>query len=306
MSRIARCCMTGTIAVLLAVAAAGSADTAPQADRTPPTREPSRRPPPERQAQPRTPAPRDRDAPRPPATAPRQRPVVVRGEVFVGGYFYDPVFGPYPWWPRWHYPYWYAPVFDQRATLRVKATPDDAAVYVDGFYAGVVDDFDGVFQGLPLTPGGHVVLLYRPGLVTERHNLYLRPASTFTLRTALAPLRPGERSELPPAAIRVPAPPRPGSYRVPVPRWPESDATAGRVDEATVGWLELEVHPSRATVTIDGEPWSTTDPGRFRVDLPDGRHRVRVAAPGFTAADVEVAVVRGQTQALVVNLVPAT
>jgi hypothetical protein len=32
----------------------------------------------------------------------------------------------------------------------VLATPKEAAVYVDGFYAGVVDDFDGVFQSLPL------------------------------------------------------------------------------------------------------------------------------------------------------------
>jgi hypothetical protein len=25
--------------------------------------------------------------------------------VFIGGYFYDPFFGPYPWWPLEAYPY---------------------------------------------------------------------------------------------------------------------------------------------------------------------------------------------------------
>ncbi len=61
--------------------------------------------------------------------------------IFVGGYFYDPTFEPYPWWPRTLYPHRWGR-FDGRALLRVMASPRDAAVYVDGFYAGIVDDFD--------------------------------------------------------------------------------------------------------------------------------------------------------------------
>jgi hypothetical protein len=38
---------------------------------------------------------------------------------------------------------------------------------VDGFYAGIVDDFNGVFQSLPLTPGGHTVVLYVEGGVSD-------------------------------------------------------------------------------------------------------------------------------------------
>ena len=62
--------------------------------------------------------------------------VVARGHVFIGGYFYDPLFGPYPWWPRTAYPYWYFPVYDNRADVRLRVEPEeaeDAAVYVDGF-----------------------------------------------------------------------------------------------------------------------------------------------------------------------------
>jgi hypothetical protein len=104
-----------------------------------------------------------RAVPRPHPQHP-ERAVVVRGHVFVAGYFYDPLYGPYPWWPRTVYPYWYYPVYDNRAELRLRIEPDaaeDAAVYVDGFYAGVVDDFNGVFQALPLTPGGHTIVVYR-------------------------------------------------------------------------------------------------------------------------------------------------
>jgi len=109
--------------------------------------------------------------------------LVVRGHVFIGGYFYDPFFGPYPWWGRTAYPYGYFPIHDSRADVRLSVQPheaQDAAVYVDGFYAGTVDDFNSVFQALPLTPGGHRVALYLEGYRTVVHNIYLRPGSTFT------------------------------------------------------------------------------------------------------------------------------
>ena len=53
---------------------------------------------------------------RPPPPPPHQpqASVVLSGHVFIGGYFYDPFFGPYPWWPRTAYPYWYFPVYGQR------------------------------------------------------------------------------------------------------------------------------------------------------------------------------------------------
>ena len=69
-----------------------------------------------------------------PGPAPHHRAVNRGAVVFVGGYFYDPFFGPYPWWPHPAYPYRYYPIYDDRAIARVIATPKDAAVYVDGFY----------------------------------------------------------------------------------------------------------------------------------------------------------------------------
>src|SRR6185312_3885852 len=57
---------------------------------------------------------------------------------------------PYPPYPRYPYPY-YA-LDNLRSAVRIEVSPNDAEVYVDGYYAGIVDDFDGVFQRLRVTP----------------------------------------------------------------------------------------------------------------------------------------------------------
>jgi hypothetical protein len=203
------------------------------------------------------------------------RPGLSSHIVFIGGYFYDPFYGPYPWWPRGIYPYPYFPVFDRRAEVRVLVTPKDAAVYVDGFYAGVVDDFDGVFQSLPLPPGGHTFAFFLEGYRTAYQSAYLRPGSMFKLHDALERLPAGERSELPVVAAPVPRPaqgvtsPR-GTAPLPVPSAPTTAAPDA------FGTLELTVQPATATVTIDGVRWLSSEAGRFVVDLPAGTHRLEV------------------------------
>jgi hypothetical protein len=75
-------------------------------------------------------------------------PIVYDDDSFVGP-------GPYP----------YSAAYPDGACLtgrvRVLATQKRADVYVDGFFAGFVDDFNGALQGLPATPGEHAVTLYR-------------------------------------------------------------------------------------------------------------------------------------------------
>jgi hypothetical protein len=175
------------------------------------------------------------------------------------------VFGPYPWWPRTSYPYWYFPVYDNRAELRVQASPRDAAVYVDGFYAGIVDDFDGILQRLYLPPGGHQIALYHDGYRTVFHNVYLRPGSTLKLHDRLEPLLAGQRSEPPPVAPPVPPvpPPPDGSCRAPrrAPPTPGPATVPARPAEG-FGTLEIRVQPIGADVTIDGERWLSSDEGQ--------------------------------------------
>lgn len=241
---------------------------------------------------------------------PPERTVVVRGQVFIGGYFYDPFFGPYPWWPRTAYPHWYFPVYDRRADLRISMTPEEAAVYVDGFYAGVVDDFDGVFEGLPLPPGGHNIVLYLEGYRTSRHNIYLRPAATFKLRGTLEKLPAGEISEPPPVAPPVPPPPA-GSYRTPRTSPPVSGPAQPAVQGAAplqavgFGTLDVRVQPATAEVTIDGQRWVSSDEGHFVVQVPAGMHRIEVTKRGYQRFSTEIEVRDSETMPLNVSLMTA-
>src|SRR5262249_2079818 len=47
--------------------------------------------------------------------------------------------------------------------LRLQIEPRSARVFVDGYYAGIVDDFNGVFQRLTLAAGPHHVVVNAPG-----------------------------------------------------------------------------------------------------------------------------------------------
>lgn len=304
MSRRTRAAWLVVLAVVTAVAA-GPVAAAPGAsaqERRPPSGGDRARD--RERAQPRPPAarPAPRPAPHPVHPAPARS---IRGRVFIGGYFYDPFYGPYPWWRFPDYPYWYYPVFDARADLRLKIGPPvarAAAVYVDGFYAGRVDDFDGIFQSLPLTPGGHSIAILLPGYRTVQHQLYLRPGSSFTLRDVLMPLGPGQPPEPPPVAPALPAPPA-GSYTLPQGAPIAPPGATPRVVQATgFGTIDLFVQPDDADVLVDGQRWMTTDKGHFRLQVPTGTHRIEVRRSGRQpfAADVEVR--EGQETPLNVSL----
>ena len=242
----------------------------------------------------------------PPATGRAEaRPPVRRGAVvFIGGYFYDPFFGPYPWWPRHVYPYAYWPVYDNRAVLRVLATPENAAVYVDGFYAGIVDDFNGYFQGLPLPPGGHEIVLYLEGYRTIHRRMYLSPGSTFKLHETMERLAVGEVNE--PPTLAPPLPPPPDGSFIPPRTAPRAPTPPVRTPESTpgiaVGTLTLRVQPTNAEVWIDGERWASSDGGRFVIQLPAGPHRVEVVSAGYREYSSEIHVRDGETAPLNVSL----
>jgi hypothetical protein len=259
------------------------------------------------------PRPQPRAEPRPeprpqPRAVPRPvpRPAKRGSFIFIGGYFYDPFFGPYPWWPRGTYPPWYYPAYDFHAEVRVAATPRHAAVYVDGFYAGLVDDFDGTFQRLALPAGGHRIALYLDGFVTQEFSVYLRPGSTFTLHHTMLRLAPGDTSDRPEVAAPVPPPP-PGTYTPPrstPPSLPTTPSSAPLPEH--VGTVEVRVQPATAEVVIDGTRWLSSDPGLFVVQVPVGRHHVEVTAPGYRPFATDVQVSEGDPTPLNVSLVRVT
>jgi len=140
--------------------------------------------------------------------------VVVRGG-FRGGiydpFYYDPLWSPYPWDS-----YGYAS-YNDNAEVRVLSMPKDAEVYVDGYYAGIVDNFNGIFQWLNVRPGGHEFVLYRAGFQPVHQTVYLQPGSSFKLQYTMVALAPGQTMEPRPVPAAESAGP-PIAVRPDVPR----------------------------------------------------------------------------------------
>jgi hypothetical protein len=67
-----------------------------------------------------------------------------------------------------------------QGSLKLKVKPRNAKVYVDGFYAGVVDEFDGAFQKLTLNGGRHKVELRADGYETTEFDVLITPEQTVT------------------------------------------------------------------------------------------------------------------------------
>jgi hypothetical protein len=99
------------------------------------------------------------------------------GGVGFGGYyggFYDPWYwGGYPGYPGGSYG-----GFDGQ--LRLKMKPRHASVHVDGYYAGVVDEFDGVFQRLHIEPGPHRIEVQADGYEPLVFEIRIQPDRTIT------------------------------------------------------------------------------------------------------------------------------
>ena len=234
-------------------------------------------------------------------------------------YFYDPFLDP---WFGYQYPYpppygLYALRYDNTASVRVLATPKDAEVYVDGYYAGVVDDFDGVFQRLRVPPGEHEITLYRDGYRAARQKIYVSPRSTYKLHYALAPLAAGDVSEprpvtpqaqsLPPGQQgRQPYPQPYPPQRMPPPQRtpPSGPPPSGQPGETSrYGTLSIRVQPAGADVLIDGERWRGPDnDAHLIVQVSEGPHRVEVQKDGYQKFSTEVQIRRGETMPINVSL----
>jgi hypothetical protein len=76
--------------------------------------------------------------------------------------------------------------FDTGA-VRLRVRPRDAEVFVDGGYAGVVNDFDGVFQELRLSQGSHKIEVRMPGFESAVFDVHIQPGRTIDLRQDLRP-----------------------------------------------------------------------------------------------------------------------
>ena len=228
-----------------------------------------------------------------------------------GGYY--PGYGGY-WWPYGYYgwysgSYWgypgygggvyYSSAPNEGGSLRVLVDPAEARVYVDGYYAGVVDDFDGLFQRLHVSPGRHEITLKLEGYTSHRMRVYVGPDATLKLHHDLQK-GSGETFE----DLSGGAPPPEREVRRERPR---DDAEVSAPEEPPAaaderaGRLRLSVQPEDASVYIDGAfRGSGREAGSLR--LAPGRHRIEIVRPGYRTSEQEVEVAPGETTPLSVTL----
>ena len=77
------------------------------------------------------------------------------------------------------------PTKDATGELKIAATPSRAAVFVDGQYAGHVDEFDGVGKAMLLTHGQHRLRIALPGYLPFDTTVDLRPQQKLKIETNL-------------------------------------------------------------------------------------------------------------------------
>ena len=73
-------------------------------------------------------------------------------------------------------------------SLRLKVKPRFGEVFVDGYYVGLVNDYDGVFQRLRLEEGPHHVEIHEPGFELLEFDVLILPGETITYEGYLRPL----------------------------------------------------------------------------------------------------------------------
>jgi hypothetical protein len=168
---------------------------------SPQTRRPTPRPPANAVARPPDGGPSTRPAPRPPVRPLDRRTITYPYYFYDFDFFYRFPYGIYPYsyypYPPYSYPVPPASCVtvesapDQGAaeigTLRLDVPQKHAAVYIDGYYVGEVEDFDGEEERLTLRPGPHHLELRAAGFQTLAFDVNIQPGKTITYRTPMQP-----------------------------------------------------------------------------------------------------------------------
>jgi hypothetical protein len=232
---------------------------------------------------------------------------------YYGGY-YGPAYGYGPGYHRGYY--------ERSGSVRVIVEPNEAKVYVDNYYAGTADDFDGLFQRLNLTPGRHDLALKLEGYETHKVKLYVPLDHTIKIKHKMVR---GPEDRVSESSVGDPADEAryarradDDDERYDDDRYDDRDAPRDRYepqDRAEPrerrddswpagrerGTLRLDVSPADASIYVDGMFRGTGDDLR-RLSLPAGRHRLEVVRPGYRTLERDVEVQAGETEEVDVEL----
>lgn len=229
------------------------------------------------------------------------------------------------WYPR-PYPvfcspvYWWYPgysvvrYYDPMVDVRCEVKPKEASVFVDGYYAGTVDDFDGFFQRLQIPHGRHTITFRYQGYQPYSVSLYGARGQDIHIKQQLMPGRDWlpedermQRERRPQAEGRVVPRDEPRDRGYGDDQRYESGQTQSRPRQMPdgQGMLRLDVDPAGASVYIDGEFWGVMrEDGTREIGLRSGSHRIEIVKPGFVTFRREVNVLDGQEAVLEADLAP--
>jgi PEGA domain len=73
--------------------------------------------------------------------------------------------------------------------VRIEDAPQDGQVFADGYYMGVVDDFDNPFQHMNLEAGPHKIEIRAPGFEPVAFDVNVVPGETITYHADMLELR---------------------------------------------------------------------------------------------------------------------
>jgi PEGA domain len=275
-----------------------------------------------------------------PARAEAQHISIGIGFGFGYGYPYGYGYGFYnPWWGYPYGPYpaaGYYPYYGYEAcAVRLQATPKNAEVFVDGYRAGIIDDFDGTFQRLSLPPGQHEITVYLAGFRTWSQSVQASPGTSQNFKFAMTPLEPGEANEprpvpappqeqpqgqqrqmrrMPPVQIPGSAPPSSSSSSssaappaaidvAPEQLPPPPPMPPAPIDRATAGSISIRIQPGSADIYIDGLRWGSLGGGdQMVIQLAEGPHQIEVRKPGYQRFMTDVDIKRGEATPVNVTL----
>ena len=238
-----------------------------------------------------------------------------------GSRFYYGGFGYYPYdsyyyygYPSYYYSgyYGYAPYYARRpygygyrdtGSLRVMVDPEKTRVYVDGYYAGVADDFDGLFQRLHISPGRHDITLKLEGYRTHRFRVYVPVDHTVKLRYDMVRGGGEDAEEVvgepdmvgrPAGYARLEDDERYDAMRNRDGRYDRDDRDDRRGPQGDAGTLRLDVRPGDASIYVDGA-FRGTARELDRLHLSPGRHHIEMVRPGYRTMERDVDVRPGET-----------
>jgi hypothetical protein len=212
------------------------------------------------------------------------------------------------WYSPYYYSgyYGYSPAYYRRSrgygyyrdsgSVRLLVEPEKTRVYVDGYYAGVVDDFDGILQRLNVPPGRHDITLRLEGYRTQHFRVYVPVDDTIKIHFDMVR---GSGEATSDEFVGRPADDYAriedrGSEDEDDDRWRDDGRADRGYDGRDSGTVRIQVRPGDASVYVDGE-FRGSGRQSASLRLSPGRHRIEVVRPGYRTLEREVEVRAGRT-----------